>query len=277
MKNLAFWWRDPNSSSYNLGDEITRIIFKEYYGFDLKKVSIERCDFISTGSILNWLPTVASKKTKKTYVLGSGFMNPEVDIELVDSLVKAKKIDFKFVRGYFTKSLLPISVQSTCSVGDPGLLLYNMFSPVYQTKEDNNAKVGLIPHHSQMNNEWVEKVLEDKNIELIDIRTDSIQDFVDELRKYKYIVSQSLHGLIFCDALLIPNVWLRVKALHKGGDFKFHDYFSSINRDHNKFITHESLSSPVDIVKNLYIPDSKIISERANDIDQSLRNFIKEK
>ena len=40
------------------------------------------------------------------------------------------------------------------------------------------------------------------------------------------ILSSSLHGLAVADALAVPNAWVRLSDLVRGGDFKFHDYYS---------------------------------------------------
>jgi hypothetical protein len=51
---------------------------------------------------------------------------------------------------------------------------------------------------------------------------------VKAISECKLILSQSLHGLIVADALGIPNVWIEPSSKMIGGEFKFHDYFSTI-------------------------------------------------
>jgi pyruvyltransferase len=49
------------------------------------------------------------------------------------------------------------------------------------------------------------------------------------------IVSSSLHGLVIADAYGIPNAWLNSDggaggSRPGGGEFKFYDYFASVNK-----------------------------------------------
>ena len=71
-------------------------------------------------------------------------------------------------------------------------------------------------------------LLYNKQYNIIDIRTSNIEFFIDEIVSSKYILSTSLHGLIIAHAYGIPALW--IKKGHIGSsEFKFHDYFSSVN------------------------------------------------
>ena len=72
---------------------------------------------------------------------------------------------------------------------------------------------------------------------------------IDKICSCRYIISSSLHGLILSDAYGIPNLWIRISDRVKGGDCKFLDYFSGVNRKTNcAFVMDEDTDLP-DIMK----------------------------
>ena len=58
----------------------------------------------------------------------------------------------------------------------------------------------------------------------------SWQDVIDEIKKCECVISSSLHGLIISDAYGIANVRVKFSDSIKGGDFKYKDYYSGVNR-----------------------------------------------
>ena len=54
----------------------------------------------------------------------------------------------------------------------------------------------------------------------------------EKISKCEFVVSSSLHGLVFSDALGIPNLHLKVTDKLGGDGFKFNDYYSSFGVEH---------------------------------------------
>ena len=69
----------------------------------------------------------------------------------------------------------------------------------------------------------------DQRINVIDIQTTDIQKFVNEISKCEKIYSSSLHGIIFSLAYDIPTIWIQLTNKLVGNDFKFHDFFESLD------------------------------------------------
>src|SRR5699024_3940838 len=53
------------------------------------------------------------------------------------------------------------------------------------------------------------------------------EEVAKEISSCDAVISSSLHGLIFSDALGVPNAHIRLGDKLKGGLYKFHDYYSA--------------------------------------------------
>jgi hypothetical protein len=67
------------------------------------------------------------------------------------------------------------------------------------------------------------------------------EEVADQIKSCKLILSSSLHGLIVSDSLGVPNVHLmlsdNLKSPHhlRGGEHKFRDYYSAIDKKYTNF------------------------------------------
>jgi pyruvyltransferase len=68
------------------------------------------------------------------------------------------------------------------------------------------------------------------------------------------IISSSLHGLIISDAYGIPNARVNVSNKLFGGDFKFIDYYKSVDRG-NDFGLQLEMSTTFNEIQNLHFND----------------------
>lgn len=55
------------------------------------------------------------------------------------------------------------------------------------------------------------------------------EEFTNQLSEYDSVISSSLHGIIFCHAYSIPVASIKVTDKISGDDFKYIDYYHSIN------------------------------------------------
>lgn len=151
------------------------------------------------------------------------------------------------VRGPLTKlELNKRGVNCPEIYGDPALLFKKIYNPTIIKK----YKWGVIPHYIDYESKKdlaAIKNLENKGFKVIDICAGEFE-FIDELLEVENVLSSSLHGLIAADTYNIPNARVRISNKLIGGDFKFMDYFMSINRslDYGLQLTHNTSIDEID-------------------------------
>ncbi len=207
-----YWWRSLNF--INFGDELNPHIISYLTNKKIKKVTEADTDLIGIGSILNRFP----KRQKPYEVWGTGTLCP--------SEIKGKDhFKVSLLRGPLTKSLFDKDLH--VPFGDPGILASIVWS-------ENPQKIydwGLIVHYSQAYKPWVKKLIDKTpNSILINVKNSNLAELMSQISSCKNIASTSLHGLIIADSYCIPNIWIWDDNIHMGGQWKFFDYFSGIDR-----------------------------------------------
>lgn len=216
-----FWWKGKEYP--NLGDELSRLILERIYGLTVQYSTLHGADMLSVGSVLGMAldHEAVPKRTKPLHVVGSGVMHHLERNPLPECL------QFHSVRGAITRSALGSRDTESVSLGDPGLLCADIYSP----ERKPSGKIGVILHHSRLHDGGWRRRFDHLPVKLLDIRTEDYDDFAQQMAACDIILSESLHGLILADAYGIPNTWLSFGRLHSGGNIKFFDYFSTVGRD----------------------------------------------
>lgn len=259
-KEIRAWWYRPTSkvSPYNIGDETTSFILQDIFGIDPIRVDIQQAELVSAGSILQNI--LSQPKQSATHIVGTGFVSSQPARSVPEHLVVHS------VRGYLTREALELSNKSQVSVGDPGLLASEL---TFRKTRSPKFTYGIIPHISSMAaGEWKAREIHLPNSTFIDVRTNDIVRVLELMQDCEVIVSESLHGLIYADALGIENVWLGSWDIPvRGGDnFKFFDYFSSIGRASSLQALKTEAITEINVVKNISRPDGLRIRNVQNDI-----------
>jgi len=200
----------------NFGDILNPILFN----FLTKKnaVSInaqyyKHSNYLVIGSVLQCA-------NKYSTVWGSGFISEK-------SICREKPFKICAVRGKLTRQkLLQQGIDCPEVYGDPALLMPYVYVP----KVEKKYKLGVIPHYSDKNHEWLKNIDRD-DVLVIDVITDNPLAIIDQINSCESIASSSLHGLIISDAYQIPSIWIELSGKLIGGYFKFHDYFSSVGKN----------------------------------------------
>lgn len=123
--------------------------------------------------------------------------------------------------------LLKSNVDCPEIYGDPALLLPLIYFP----EVDKTHKVGVIPHYTDLNSDWIKKVSTDIDVLIIDLEVGlNFEIIIDQLLSCKSIITSSLHGLIIAYAYGIPVCHIKLSDNLVGGNFKFHDFLLSVGK-----------------------------------------------
>ncbi len=153
---------------------------------------------------------------------------------------RAKGVPQKIVsvRGPLTRDiLLSQGIDCPAVYGDPAMLLPLFYTPAQVVKKH---RIGLIPHYVDKDNAIVQRLTRNSDVHCIDIllpRNRSLRlsierywrQWIDDLCSCECVVSSSLHGLIIAEAYGIPTLWVKFSDNINGNDFKYYDYYKSIN------------------------------------------------
>lgn len=215
----------------NFGDDLNpvlvkRVSQKKVIRLDKVPKIIHKPCHLVVGSILHWAD-------ENTIVWGPGFANE-------GSKVLAPPLAIKAVRGPLTRQELIKSGLACPEVyGDPALLYPRLFN-VTATKK---YKLGIIAHYAEAKNSFFKKWLNTQVINIDDVKVISVADSVDNVIRYinecDSIASSSLHGIIIADSYNIPNIHVNFNGFVPHTQFKFYDYYLSVNKNYSgPFIVH---------------------------------------
>ncbi|GAA1301388.1 polysaccharide pyruvyl transferase family protein [Brachybacterium tyrofermentans] len=213
----VFWWRWKPPQRLNFGDEITAPLVERITGRTVKWAAPDRCDLIGAGSVMQML--IKRRGDNDPLAWGSGFIDdPHLRGDLPTVRASA-------VRGERTLSNIESSVGSGVSLGDPGLL-----APLFlHGAVKKRYALGVIPHYKDAESEFVTSARGiGSSVRVIDVGW-TPEEVAREIASCDAVISSSLHGLIFSDALGVPNAHVRLGGKVKGGLYKFGDYYSAFS------------------------------------------------
>lgn len=243
--------------SNNFGDLLTPIILK-HYGFTPVYAYPHKAKATVVGTILEIVGN-----SFPGYILGSGWSR-DVDVHFPNTKIRG-------VRGLLTKKNLQANENTT--IGDPGLLI----SQIMPYARNIKYKIGIIPHESEIEDKRLNELKKrgGKDILIINPRRNKAAKVLEEIVSCQYIVSSSLHGLIVSDSYNIPNGRIKLNDLDQTNDYKFNDYYSSINEAlHTLDITGDE--TLVELVNTCRTPPREIIEKRKVELNLMFQTFAKE-
>lgn len=191
-------------------------------------------DFLWKGkTILKPLVNAIACLRPNLHVFGTGFIqSPSCYAKSASdrySDLFFRNLKLHAVRGRLTRVRLcrAIKVRETdIALGDPGILSSLLLDGHKSSKE---YALGIIPHYVDKDNDLLIKLHRaTPHSIIIDVESDPLE-VVNLIAKCEAIVSTAMHGLIVADSFAIPNKWIRVSDRIRGGDYKFHDYYSVFN------------------------------------------------
>ena len=202
---------------------------------------------------------------KPLYVWGSGFFRDDNNNPLSRDNLKVCAL-----RGAKTRQRLELLTGKVYDVplADAGLL-----SSLYvDGVPEKEYEVGIVPHFSQKGETQFQELKNSfSSACIIDIQQDP-KIVINQIARCRYILSSSLHGLIFADGLGIPNLHILGETPLAGGSFKFEDYYSCYDLPHEPWSLEHGFPVIEDIVAGCRVPAEQVKKKQ----QQLLRCFPKE-
>lgn len=229
-----------NTTKRNFGDELNVYLLEALTG---KKVVSASETLFSGPRYLVIGSIIENYSSADSIIWGSGVIDGN------NNHLSASPKMVCAVRGKMSRDFLKKNDVDCPEVyGDPALLLPLVYTPQVSKK----YKYGIIPHVCDINNPIIQKFLFENGKEVHLISFANYGDWhsvIDEINACENIISSSLHGLIISDAYKIPNVWIKVSDLIVGGEYKYKDYFSGVEREYFPplILSEESTTLDIDI------------------------------
>lgn len=254
-----FTSEDAEMGLTNFGDEVQKDIIPTIFGYRVIPYSDPKeATLFSVGSILFSLPHM--DLSKEITVWGSGFISAE---KVPNEETVIPKVQFSAVRGKYTLTRVKQYTDiSSLPLGDPGILA-NIIYPENPTKTD---KIGVVVHYIDADNPVVETLRKNDRFLIID-PLDSPREVAWQISSCQFIISSSLHGIIFADSYKIPNAHIHFSDKVYGGEYKFEDYDTGVDKTHLEFDP-EKLDNPN------YIKELKQAYKPIENLEKLQRNLI---
>ena len=161
--------------------------------------------------------------TPASHVWGTGVMHPDLGVgQAAADRIHARrgKRSFEALRG------AGVAVRDI-PFGDPGFLAPKLLGVRRSARPA--CRLGIVPHYTDREHPGFRKLGYRRGVRVLDVHWDPLR-FLHEMADCEAVVSSSLHGLVFAEALGIPNLWVTAGDDIVGGSFKYEDWFSTMRR-----------------------------------------------
>ena len=266
------------SNEYNAGDLLNIGLVEKLGECRVERSKVYNADLLAIGGAIfgaqysNNLSRKICQKAlellygnKPLFIWGSGFLYSNNENELY-----RKNLHVCALRGDLTRQKLAgLTGQSYENVplADAGLLVDLLLTNEVEKK----YRIGVVPHFSQKNDPIFDRVYSDEHYHFIDIQRDP-KSVAEDIASCEYIVSSSLHGLVFADSLHVPSLHLIGKTPLHGGIFKYEDYYSAYGLEDTPWTNSEELPTVNDIIDGCKI-DYNIVEEKKKLLVDSFPRF----
>lgn len=209
-----YYWHKPN-----FGDAMSADVVAHVSGRPVQHVPLAEAEMVAVGSLLpHTLPALVNAPRDVRPVLwGTGCIGPG-DGSLL------RRVDIAALRGPITASLM--AQAPATPFGDPGIFAADLL----KTRPALTGRIGLVPHWTQADDGEIADLVRDLDLQLIDPRTGDAISVIRQIAACRFILTNSLHGMIVADSLGVPNEWLNPAGIHSFATLKFLDYAASVGR-----------------------------------------------
>ncbi len=197
----------------NVGDRINLPLISALFGVQAVVAGQEDEHVLAIGSLLQ-------RANAYSRIWGTGLLHgslPMAEFPAANVRALRGKLSYAALRrkGFALRDI---------PLGDPGFLVAEMPPGRYHYLPKAH-RLGVVAHYVDRGHPWLSQILADPAVVDLNVHDDP-DDFLQKLAACEAVASSSLHGLVFAEALGIPNVWLKLSDKVLGEDFKFHDWFS---------------------------------------------------
>lgn len=200
----------------NVGDRINPHVVEAVSGqVAVWTGRVDQPHVLAIGSML-------STATGASSVWGTGLMHPQYGVG------GARAENIHAVRGPLTWRALRENGHRLhdMPLGDPGYLAPALLGIERKPKRD---VVGVVAHYADRERPQIQRLLASDGALDLNVHADPVE-FLQAMATCEAVISSSLHGLVFAEALGIPNLWITA-GHHVGGDgFKFRDWFGTVRK-----------------------------------------------
>lgn len=217
-----FWSRGTgkNSGPRNAGDWYSPLICERLSGRTVRFAPVARCDLVAVGSLLDRLvrshPLHRLGFRRALTIWGTGTLQASDHLPGTHAVFA--------LRGRRTAERVAASASAV--LGDPGLLA----DLLLEQRPPQTRALALVVHQAHLADPLLAEFLRARPQVRALPATLPVLELLREIAASEAVLSTSLHGLIFADALQVPNRWVELPGL-VGGRFKFADYYSVFGLD----------------------------------------------
>lgn len=280
LKEISVCYTD----SSNMGDAINKNIIQDVLGYSPICSDMYKCRMSGIGSGLRrFFVEPSCKGNIKKIVKGNlmpggmiiwsaGFLTEPTGKEIPTR----RGLRIASTRGELSRQYVAriLGRDVDCSTGDGGLLASELIDMGNDTQK--RYSLGIIPHYKEEDCEAFHILAQKKDAVVINVRDNPIKN-LQIIASCEAVVSSSLHGLIFCDSLHVPNLHLSVTNGPCKDGFKFRDYYSAFGLDDNSFDVTKirnigDISS--DMIKSEYRLDYDTIERKKQEIKEAFYRYL---
>jgi hypothetical protein len=208
----AYFLRIPN-----VGDRVTPSIVRALTGRAARHFSGRlQPHLIAAGSVM-------AGATRLSHIWGTGVMHPDLGVG------NAPHANVHALRGSLSHSALRsggIPVRDV-PLGDPGYLAPRLLG--IERSSTPAFRVGLAFHYVDRSHPVCRRMMQEAGVADLNV-CDPPDVFLGRMAECDVVISSSLHGLIFAEALSIPSLWIKASDEIAGDGFKFRDWFTTTRR-----------------------------------------------
>lgn len=167
--------------------------------------------------------SIIGAATSQSLVWGTGVMHPSIGT----GNAMAKNI--YALRGRLSCAAIRAAGLMLRDVpfGDPGFLAPRLMG--IERSMVPRFEVGIVCHYVDRSHPTLQRMMQESGVVDLNVH-EPPEVFLRRMAECRHVVSSSLHGLIFAEALGIPNLWISAGGEIGGGTFKFDDWYSTTRR-----------------------------------------------